>query len=376
MIITASNIKLNFYSGEKADLYIRFAGGTSDELVRLVKDNKVFENVYVIQAPRIKCGRNLIKFNIKYKRQYDRIFTNIGACKTYTDVFVAGFWNDSLYYINEFFQYNNKIRIHLYDEGGITYELKKGDLCKYVVGVGKISWKVRIKQAFPLLLWQYKYKKNVEDKIYVYVPEWYKNVDSKLECIQIPAIQKNKEMLQIMCGINSSDAFLLSIYNRCKIIYIGRGASLAIPDADKQDESIILSMVAMGLGKKVVVKTHPNVTSNRCLFGKELEKKVNIDRGKYTAESIFNNIDIDNKILVMYGSSTAMFTKKMLDKEPYIVFVFRMFHQYDEQGDIVAEKYAKKIIGLYKNKNKIAIPNNMYEFERILQEQYYKTLNY
>lgn len=386
MIFNAMNIKLNYYSDEDMDLFVRMSPGISREFLSLVKGKDIFANVYYTNEPEIQeYGRlkKLLKLGWishyrKCHKQYERMLHNLIGYKKYDIVLVAGFWNDSLYYIDYFYKYNRKLKVILYDEGGASYDNTKHNLCKYYCNRKITPWRSRIKRFSTEKVIELRCKHLVQNYMYLYSPERYQKIDRKMQICKIPFIDiQNKEMFsfleQDLMSIYEMD---LLPYDRKNIYFIASGNFKWIPDCESQSIVMIEALMNSVNQNDIIIKTHPNNTENRLHFAKDLENKVFVDRKNALLEFIYPNVDIENKLIITHASSSAMYVKIMFDKEPYVILIFRLFHQYHERGDKDAEKYAEDMKDLFRDKSKIYIPNTIDEYIDCIKEVKRKIIRY
>ncbi len=386
MILNAMNIKINYYPDEDMDLFIRMTPGISRDLLGIVKSQKIFSSVSYTSVPNIKLlGRIKKKLKLewvnyyrKYHGQYNRLLFNLVGNKKYDIFLTAGFWNDSLYYIDYFFKNNHNLKIILYDEGGASYDNPKRNLCRYYCNKNITPWKSRIKRFTTEKIMELRYMHLVQNYIYLYSPERYLKMDSKITVKRIPFIDDKNEKIHNLLHENMMSIYEQDLlpYERRGVYFISSSNSNWLPDCEKQSCIMIDALIENVNGHNIIIKTHPNNTNNRLSFAKEYEKKVFVDRGNVLLEFIYPNVDIENKLIITYASSSAMYAKIMFNKEPYIVLIFRLYHQYHENGDINAEQYAEDMKELYQDKSKIYIPNTIDEYIENIKEIQRKIVKY
>lgn len=374
MVLTAMNIKVNYFPDEDMDLFVRMSPGVSRELLQTIRKREVFKNIFYTNVPVIqlksrtffkhRLRTNWIKTRCLYKDQYKRMLHNLIAETQYDLFLTAGFWNDSLFYLDCFAQNNPKIRVNLYDEGGVSYDNAKKNLCCYYVSKKVTPLKSRIKNFFPEKHLERKYRKKVENKIYLYSPKRYEKIDKRMQCIGIPLInQNNFEMLAFFKkDLHKIYELYLPPYEKRNIYFISCGNSMRIQDCEVQSLNIVKCLSSIINGRNLVIKTHPNNSNNMKKFALEYENVCYVDRNNFMLEFIYPNIEIEEKMLITYASSSAMYVKTIFDKEPFIILIFRLFHQYHEHGDKNAERYANDLREIYVNKDRIFVPNTLDEF--------------
>ena len=386
MVLNAINIKENFYPDEEMDIFIRMTPGISRSLLGLIKSKDIFANIYYTNVPSLhvygklkkKLKIDWIGYYRKYHRQYNRLLFNLIGDKKYNMVLIAGFWNDSLYYVDYFYKNNPKLQIVLYDEGGASYDNPKRNLCRYYCNKNITPWRSRVKRFSVEKIMEIKYKHLVQSCIYLYSPERYEKVDRKMKVKRIPHIDLDNEKIYDFFVKDMSNIYEQDLlpYVKKDILFITMGNSKWIPDCEGQLIPMISALVDNVNTNNVIIKTHPNNTSNRLQFAKQFEDIVYVDRGNQLLEYIYPNIDIENKLLITYASSSAMYVKSMFNKEPYVILTYRLFHQYHERGDINAEKYYEDMKNLFDDKTKIYVPNTIDEYVENIREVVNKLIKY
>lgn len=382
MILNALNIKQQYYSEDEMDLYVRMAPGISREILHMIKKSNYFSNVYYTIVPKVKPkGRTLLKwiqYSRLYKKQYHRMLGNLAGKKEYDIALVAGFWNDSLYYIDFFAKHNRKLKIFLYDEGGATYDNPKRNLCRYYCNKNIVPQKERLKRFFVEKRLELKHKKRVRQEIYLYSPERYRKVDPKMSVVTIPRIIEGNEIVFKFFCEKLGDIYgeFLMPYEKKDVFFISSGNSKWVPNCESQSETVIRKTLEIFDRNKIVIKAHPNNSKNLKNFAQDFEKMVYVDRNNFLFEYIYPNVDIEKKLIITYASSSAMYAKTIFGKEPYIILFFRLFNEYHEHGDQNAERYAEDLIELYKDKTRIYIPNTYDELLENINEVKMRIIEY
>lgn len=386
MILNAMNIKLNYYLEDQMDLFVRMTPGISRTFLSLIKGNGVFANVYYTSEPelpaygRIKSIINLDLLNRykKYYKQYQRMLFNLIGNKNYDIMLTAGFWNDSLYYIDYFYKHNHKLKIILYDEGGASYDNTKRNLCKYYCNRNITPWKSIIRRFTVEKVMEIKYRHLVLDYMYLYSPDRYQKIDPRMNVKKIPFIDTGNEHVYHFLKRDMMSIYEMDLlpYDRKSIYFIASGNSKWIPDCDNQSYGMIDVLIESVNKRDVIIKTHPNNTNNRLMFAKEYERVVFVDRKNTLLEFIYPNVNIENKLIITHASSSAMYVKIMFNKEPYVILIFRLFYQYNEHGDKNAEKYAEDMKALFEDKTRIYIPSTIDEYIDNIREVKKRIINY
>lgn len=122
------------------------------------------------------------------------------------------------------------------------------------------------------------------------------------------------------------------------------------------------------ISQDVMIRMHPKDRN----IGFYKEYGFDIDDGSNLWEYIIGKTDIENTVLIS-ASSTAMMTPKLLyDKEPYIIFTYKLYGIIDgviTDVDIIKIDYViRQIRNLYRKKNRVLVPSSIEELRDMIKE--------
>ena len=382
LLLNSVNAKVNFFGEEKADLLIRSNSTLSQNLLDTIKKNGFFRKIYFVDMPRINKKRGILGkipklrvLGIKkpmqqfYKRYIMENFTD----EPYDKLITGGLWNDILYILPFLYQKNPGIEVEFLEEGERSYEGIKS-LCVPVV---TDNWKRKLVEYYNVGWDKRKYQKNIKNTIYLYRPERYEE-DANLKLKKLPEISREQNNICFMLLDHISDKIdysMLLRYIKRPVIYFG---NYLVPEQEANYDMAyrIIYMIIRKIGQgKLMIKPHTNVTDHRINFAKKYQGRVYIDRNVYLFESMYTKMELEHKIFIAKHSTVLSYAKQLFDKEPYLFFTYRLFDYYHEHGDDISDRYVMSLKRLYRNPEKIIVPNSMLEFENKLREVYETNLN-
>lgn len=265
--------------------------------------------------------RKVANRNIKY----DSLFIpseNIGCNITY----------------NYFYELNNSLELFVYDDGVGTYA--KG----YLKGKNHFLYEKISKLLYGTFFWE-KLK-----KIFCYQPEFID--DSNLDIVKVKI--NSTEVIEKLFSEHLDDC-LINKYNMSKIIYLDQGC---IPSSYENTKIFIELCKKYYRNNEVVLKNHPRVSP---VYESDSFEK---DKSGNTFESVFFNIDIDEKVLVSMCSTSCLTPYILKEKYPYIIFLGLM--NTNRYENVFSTLYFRNVISNYKP-NKIFIPKNKDELESVFK---------
>ncbi|MBR3171039.1 MAG: hypothetical protein IKF22_07285 [Lachnospiraceae bacterium] len=151
------------------------------------------------------------------------------------------------------------------------------------------------------------------------------------------------------------------LYNK-QIIWLTQ--PIRTPALNKVSNQI--SQMLLSHKSSVVVRPHPREKNrdNYVLY--------DIDKSNNMWELMISDLQIDTKLLISYHS-TALFSPKLLyDKEPYLIFAYKLLNlSYNE----MLEEIICKLRDIYKNKDRICVPDSFEEMESFIDKYIKKELD-
>lgn len=382
-IITMSNIKLNMYPDEKAYLLVRGTPTVSYDLVDDIRKCGIFEQVMVIDMPVVDIKKvkfhktKLLKYfskrDIVYKYYNEFLDSNIedNVCDI---LFIHGGWNEACYVAEYFYNINKKLEIRIVEEGTGIYSQTRKHLLKMRPGYSK-------KQLLASHVAEHKYLKHcyaaLSDKIYVYSKDEYMRIndDKSVDIIELPCVDNNNNVLaEVVKNVCNIDSNLRIIYEKKKVIFLA--------DYVYEDEQIILlqSILKEINARAVAVKVHTGCTAHKLNFAKQLKQKYGlmyVDRNTYFFEGLNMSVDFSEKVFVSRGSAVMLYMKLIYGKEPYLIFTYKLYKEYKNQGDVNrVGDLVDMIRNLYNDKGRIMVPDSMSQYEQMVENAYIQSLGY
>ncbi len=371
-ILNAINVKQMYYRDDKADLFIRFVGGTSYALVEAADESRVFENVFCINYPTVDETRGIMKrsslvralLNGKKIQEFVNRYLDVLVKDKKYDTFLTLHMDaQAVHYAHYFRRSNKKLRIEFLEDGNASYLRTKKYLTHSIKG--DMKWKRFLLKKMSEVCFYWRVRSNVTDRLYIYNPDQY---DLKKGFTPMPLKMQTESTAVLERMAKKLDSSLILLYKKKMAVYIANEKTSAEPTYDFA-YGIIESIIDV-VGTSLIVKTHSNAsTENREHFGEKFESKVYVDREVYLFESLICEIpDWSDKIVVMRASASAMLFKSWFDTEPYVILTFRLFPYYGEHGDPGGDEYVEILQEIYSDPNRIMVPNTMGEFEYMLKK--------
>lgn len=122
-------------------------------------------------------------------------------------------------------------------------------------------------------------------------------------------------------------------------------------------------MVSQFGKENVVVKMHPRTVEV------PYSERIPVYRAKCPFEILMSTIDIENKVLVSFISTASMNPKLILDAEPTVIFTLKFsgFVKTEEEMEEIL-KIVTRIKSIYRNPEKVIVPETMEEFENTIKK--------
>lgn len=353
-LINVLNIYNHFHDNENADIYLLNFATDMKKFLPSLKKIGVFKKVISLDELAMKGGKiSVIRdyifpekhfFQQFFKTKYDIVYTT-----------TIGDRNNVFY--NIALKKNPELELRFYDEGAgiyITGFYENNDNILKLLKIKK--WK-EANQNF--------------DKILAYIPNMVHN-EAKGNRVKIPPINKEN----IVLNNQLKDVFKYSFnpqYENCNLIYFDQCFSRYISEQEYKkkyrfDAFSMLSHINTVYNKdQILLKKHPVTVL------KEEECRVEIDKGSGMPWEIIQLYhDFEDKLLVTINSTTVLTPKLLFNKEPYIILLAKLIKNENlcDQNlwDEKSETFFTSFFDMYKNKNKVFIPNNFKELYNILEE--------
>lgn len=345
-IFNALNLVINILKPEmcEIDLFVRNFSVETKRIIEKIKEHDLFENIYEY---------NLYDKEKKITYYYNDLIQAINPYK-----FIQSILSEKVDIHNKEYDYititsGTELEVALtrvFSEARtIAYDDGLGSYIGDIVHDHKLNFIWRILGRRTNRIWP--------DVLYVNNKKFCESRLAK-EIIKLPQLKENKEYLNIVQEI--FDYKVADNYFEKNIIYL----------TQPLDEIRIIKNVTLWeqfyyviekYSDNGIVRIHPR--------DKEQKKcKLEVDSGDNLWELICAMDLRENHILISICSTTQIIPKILFDKEPYLIFLYRMFRYEDNMiPDGRFTPIVKKIITFYRNKNKIFVPKDVNELEQILQ---------
>ncbi len=373
-IVNAANSKINIFKNDKADLYVRMSEQISEPLLRAVKSQDVFENIYYIDPIILDYKKLLLGFlpNIRaiflesaYKKAYGAMLNNMCGEREYSRVILPWFYADSVFLIYYWDKFSPNLRISFLEEGTGGYCCYKKEMIFLLAPLKTLKEKFKRILAEGKL--SYKYAGRV-DSICLYRPQYCRE-DIDYQKYSLPVIDKafNPIMYQILFDATDFLEYTHFVrYSKRNIYYFSTYSVEGRPYDDKSVK-IIRSAISVAGEKNVLVKVHTNNSGHARTFARSVENLIFVDREKYIFEGLYVQIpNRENKVMISVASTTALYPKFMFNEEPYIILTYRLYDTYRQVGIERDDRIAGILLDAYSDKSRIMIPNSMYELKTML----------
>jgi hypothetical protein len=118
---------------------------------------------------------------------------------------------------------------------------------------------------------------------------------------------------------------------------------------------------------QVAAKIHTGDPLHAETFAKELEDRVYTDREVYIFEGLYARMrERERKLLVSCISSATINPKFMFGDEPYVIFTYRLYNDYQTRPIRGDDWIAGALLDSYSDKTRVMIPNSMEELKTML----------
>jgi len=374
-VINMINIKNSIYPDTHADIYIIDNGRISKELITRLNDKKIFDNIYYLKhhpySNLRKSIRKLPEF-IRKPLMFSFITLNYlhyqltfhkQKSRKYNTMFLSGFWSDGVYFIKNYYKYNNHLKIYFVEEGTANYSYTITQLCYLFESLHPLAcilWKITTggnKES------DIKFFNSIINGMYLYLPQNYQ-LETETALLTLPPITHSVDTQEIM--INTISENIFERYRAHNVIYFMQDQSTDVNQYKVFLEYIQKITTTESL--RTLIKQHPDFNVNQVPFGNIIENLPNtvIDCDDYLLEGIYAKVNLDNKILITRDSSSVMYPKYMFSKEPVVIFTYKLYQTYySEKGDGL-DTHMQNLAKTYTDHSKIYAPTSIKELEEIL----------
>lgn len=398
-IIQCINTKIHYYNEEKTCLIVRVSPTISKIIVDIVRNSKVFDEVFYIDMPnismkkipygKVKGLRTFSKMKV-LNRFYENYLKECFGEEKCREIIISGGWNDAIFVTYYFVQQNPELKILFVEDGNMVYVKSRVGLYKFRPDMAGKNRVTRLTRFFAERKYLRSGLKHLGKEIYVSSVSLYekKAPDKDAVPLALPCIDReNPDLFHVVQELaeNNMREYEKRFYTDVSkiIIFYDKRKLIFFPDYEipESDQLIILDIIRRKVHEKfIIVKVHNSVTAHKKNFALDYNKKhatLYVDRNDYYFESLYTKIDFSNKIFISRGSSLMMYTKQNWGQEPFLIFTYKLYGDYLHYGDVKqiddAVLFCKSI---YRDPSKVMVPQSRFEFENMVEEAYLRSLGY
>lgn len=374
-LINISNAKVNLYKDEKADLFIRMGPHISADLVDAIRTSNIYDHVYSFDPVVLNYknmtlgwipGFKVFLLKSHFQKAYNVLMDNLCGSKVYHRALVTWFYAENVFVLNYWKKYSHNLAITLVEEGTGTYFYSKNDLA-FPMFMGKhIKDRIRRKVTEGPLAAVLKKK---IDSICMYRPE-YSHPDIDYHKLRLPVISEiYNPVVHNLLHIATQSILnqKLDRYNAATAIYF----SLFSQEGSAYDATslqILNTLINEMPTDCVVAKIHTGDPIHAETFAKEIENRAYIDRDVYIFEGVYAQMNgRREKLLVSCLSSATINPKFMFGDEPYVIFTYRLYNDYQRRPIKGDDWIANALIDAYEDKSRVMIPNTIQDLENAIR---------
>lgn len=327
------------------DLYVMNTFVNADEIISNLKKIDLFENVYEVkniynlEKNRFKSDFKKVLMLLFPERTIKKLLYDKNENLKNYDIVVASGWN---YFFIDLVEIN-EAKVIMIEDGLASYsgEFRDAEISKRYYFFEKIV-KKGAHQIHPEFL--YLNSKNFlsgkfEYPVYNFPPiedmDKYENIAFSVFSYQKNYTYASKKF--IMLQTNTLE--------KCK--------------KSGNDEEIIQRILEKNLGAKLIARLHPGAM-NAFRFCCDIDEI----RNMWELECMENITE--DKVLISTFSSAMTNSKILYNKEPYLIFLYKLIIKEESEWYLKYEEIAKRMTENYRNKQKIFIPETIKDLENIL----------
>lgn len=344
---------LAFYRDEEADLYIDPQFQNAKIIAERINKTQLFRNVVVLNTKEI---------HKKYLPAKNELLKHFQMAYSYLKV--DEFANDVL--LRETIYKYMFISSSAYIPRLIYFHFLKNhmntELLYFEDGIGSyLGNAVSPSRSFDKWIRRFLFGKealNFNHEKYLFSPDFFSVMNSKHAVLikEIPSIMKNERLVHIF---NEVFLFKKEYLIKERVVLLDILKSVVFTENNIQQLLLIYNLIFEKLGyDNLVVKNHPRDRDVR------IDKAIYYSHTEVPFESICMNTNMNQKVLISYGTTAIGTPKIMFDQEPIIILLYRLVKSKQLKGksyDISMNRFVMKIKQLYTNKTKVMVPNNLNE---------------
>lgn len=352
-ILNAINYKLSYKTTSEMDVYICIKFRDSEKIAKKLSDIGLFHQIYLVKnlnyddlkpfTKKIKILKDLMIPQKAILQCLDKNYTL--SEKKYSIIISAGYLNFNIYF-SRWFQ-KRGAEIYFFEDGIESY-LEKNTADNYS-GIYRLMSELTKNGGTSLDI----------NELYVYRPDLIADPGKYEKIFPLPSL--NRIPLNVKEDLNKVFGYEKKLLS-AKVIYFDQ-----IGTGDFADGNLMFSIqnsILHELNNKfgennIQIKLHPRTQD------KVYSHSVRTFKTAVPWELIIMNESINNRILVSLSSTACLTPKLIFDEEPVVIFLFKLFplKGYENVADLIF-----KVKELYREPNKICIPQNIEELDGMLEQ--------
>ena len=375
-LINITNAKINLYAGEKADLFIRMGPHISEALVEAIRQSNIYENIYpfdpvVLSYKNMRLGWipgfKVLLLKGEFRKAYDALLEQLCGSRQYSRALVTWFYGENVFVLDYWKRHSDTFSITLVEEGTGTYFYTKKDLA-FPMFMGKYL-KDRIRRKVTEGQLAARLRRDI-DSICMYRPE-YSHPDVDYRKLQLPVVDQNTN--PVICDLlraatHSVSDRQLARYEDSAAVYFSLFSQEG-PEYDATSLQILSSLIDAYPAGQVIAKVHTGDPVHARTFAREEEERAYIDRNVYIFEGLYARLENrSDRLLVSCLSSAAINPKFMFGDEPYVIFTYRLYSDYQTQPIEGNDWIAYALRDAYEDKSRVMIPESLQELREMLEK--------
>lgn len=347
-LLNCINIACNLHKNDILHIYVGLQFKDSEKIVERVKDEQIFDNVYLfypasiaksflrkvknvpeIIHPKKRIGTMLKDDNVLFENTYDVIYMSVPVA-----------------FAKAMIGCNEQAEVVYYDDGTGSYSGDIADgLSSFYKGIYVIL-RHSMKFLYP-------------SKLYVNNKELCKSTTAPV----IKQLPKLQDMDETFWGVIKR-VFAYKeeeLYDKHKFVYLMQPYeeknTEKYDELEKEIESIICQT-----NENCIVRVHPRQKDKR-ISGMHMDTSGNM------WELLCADKITDEHILLGICSTAQIVPKMLFDKEPYLIFIYHLFGDVYTAEKIKAwDEIVKSIRGVYSKPDKIYVPESMEALKEYLEK--------
>ena len=323
----------------KTDIYLLPQFKDSDRVIGILKKANVFNKIAVLPLDeRFKIVKLNLLYAVIFPNKYVKSKMGIDMRKQkYDKIFVAQ-------------------PTRLFDTLIAASGCK--DVCGLEDGMGSYCRRIYDELATK----KYKMIRSVFRKsytvgsLYLHAPQYYiVNEIPKVCKIDSDFSEEQKKLINDIFGVYSFDE-----YNKYKLIYSNQPI-MDFPSEHVSTEKEIIKCIGEVRGDNAIVRLHPREKE------KEIYDSFHLD-GNACLWEIYCKDFNEQHILVGYFSTTQFTPKLFYDKEPFVIFTYRIYQDTPKDRCEQFDKMVDELRDKYVNKDRVINAKNIDELRAVLKK--------